>query len=89
MGALIYADDITITCPSQRGLHKMLVLCNNFGNENYIIFNTKKTACVNDYEYIYFNKTKLDWYDKVRHLGNFSVVIYIITLVLLTNALIL
>ena len=77
MGALAYADDITITCPSRRGLHKMLVLCNNFGNENYIIFNTKKTLCVkygepvNDHEYIYFNKIKLDWYDKVRHLGNF------------------
>ena len=59
MGALAYADDITITCPSQQGLHKMLVLCNNFGNENYIIFNTKKTLCVkygkpvNDHEYIY------------------------------------
>ena len=71
MGALAYADDITITCPSRRGLHKILVLCNNFGNENYIIFNTKKTLRlkygepVNDHEYIYFNKNKLDWYDKV------------------------
>ena len=50
---------------------------NNFGNENYIIFNTTKTLCVkygepvNDHEYIYFNKIKLDWYDKVRHLGIF------------------
>ena len=26
---------------------------------------------VNDHEYIYINKIKLDWYDKVRHLGNF------------------
>ena len=55
----------------------MLVLCNNLGNVNYIIFNTKKTLCeeygepVNDHEYIYFNKIKLDWYDNVRHLGNF------------------
>ena len=75
MGALAYADDISITCPSRRGLHKMLVLCNNFGN--FIIFNAKKTLCVkygepvNNHEYIYFNKIKLDWYDKVRHLGNF------------------
>ena len=88
MGALAYADDITITYPNRRGLHKMLVLCNNLENENYIIFNTKKTLCVkyllllllllllynepvNDHEYIYFNKIKRDWYDKVRHLGNF------------------
>ena len=33
---------ITIICLSRRGLHKMLVLCIHFENENYIIFNTKK-----------------------------------------------
>ena len=55
MRALAYADVITITCPSRRGLHKMSVLCNNF--RNYIIFTTKKTLCVkygecvNDHEY--------------------------------------
>ena len=59
MGALAYADDITITCPSRRGLPKMLVLCNNLGNGNFIIFNTKKTLSVkygepvNVHEYIY------------------------------------
>ena len=46
MGALAYADDITITCPSRRGLHKILVLCNNFGNENYIIFLTRRRRYV-------------------------------------------
>ena len=46
MGALAYEDDITIACPTRRGFHEMQVLCNNFGNENYIIFNTKKTLCV-------------------------------------------
>ena len=91
MGALAYADDITITWLSRRGLHKMIVLCNHFENENYIIFNSKKTLCVkygepvNDHENIYFNKIKLDWYDKVRHLGIFSGVIYMIVLILLTN----
>ena len=59
MGAFAYADDIIITCPSRRGLHKMLVLYNNFENENYIIFNRKKTLRVkygepvNHHEYIY------------------------------------
>ena len=43
----------------------------------------------NDHKYIYFNKIKPDWYDKVRHLVIFSVVIYMIALILLTNALIL
>ena len=32
MGAFAYVDDITITCSSRCGLHKMLVLCNNFRN---------------------------------------------------------
>ena len=31
--ALAYAYDITITCPSRRGLHKMLLICNNFGKK--------------------------------------------------------
>ena len=59
MGSLAYADDITITCPSRRGLQNMLVLCNNCVNENFIIFNTKKTLCVlmtmNIYILIKFN----------------------------------
>ena len=44
MEDLAYTDEITITCPGQRGLDKMLLLCNNFKHENYCIFNLKKTA---------------------------------------------
>ena len=46
MGALSYADDITISCPSLYGLSIMLDICNNFANEHFITFNTKKTVCI-------------------------------------------
>ena len=42
MGALSYADDITLICPSIRGLNKMLKICNEFAQSNKIIFNSKK-----------------------------------------------
>ena len=36
MGALSYADDITIMCPSIRGLNKMLKICYSFAQSNSI-----------------------------------------------------
>ena len=41
MGALSYADDITISCPSLYALSIMLDICNNVAHENVITFNTK------------------------------------------------
>ena len=38
--ALAYADDVTIICPSLRGLNKMLEMCNEYANANHIYFNT-------------------------------------------------
>ena len=29
-GALAYADDITISCPSRRGLNRLLYICHSF-----------------------------------------------------------
>ena len=43
MGALGYADDITLTCPSLYGLNSMPAICNQFSKNNHVIFNTKKT----------------------------------------------
>ena len=45
MGVLAYADAITITCPSRRGLHKMLVLCNNL-EIKIILFLTRRRRYV-------------------------------------------
>ena len=44
MGALSYADDITISCPSVSGLNIMLDICNNFAHENCITFNIKNSC---------------------------------------------
>ena len=46
MGALGYADDITLTCTSFYGLNYMLDICNQFSLNNHVIFNTKKTICI-------------------------------------------
>ena len=42
MGALGYASDITLTCPSLYGLNVMFYICNQFTKNNNAIFNTKK-----------------------------------------------
>ena len=67
MGALGYADDITLTCPSLYGLNSMLDICNQFAKNNHVIFNTKKTICikygdaVKPQEYAKLNDTRLSW----------------------------
>ena len=77
MGALGYADDITLTCPSLYGLNSMLDICNQFAKNNHVIFNTKKTICikygdaVKPQECAMLNDTHLSWGGNVRHLGNF------------------
>ena len=43
LGAISYADDITIMCSSIRDLNKMLKICNEFAQSNIIIFNNKKS----------------------------------------------
>ena len=43
MGALGYADDSILTCPSLNGLNSMLDICYQFAKNNHVIFNTKKT----------------------------------------------
>ena len=42
-GALSYADDIALSCPSIRGLNRMLEICNSFAAKHNLIFNTKKS----------------------------------------------
>ena len=76
-GALAYADDITISCPSRRGLNRLLYICHSFALSNNITFNTKKTMRikygepVKDAEKITLDQVQLKYYETVRHLGNF------------------
>ena len=44
IGALSYADNITLLCPSIRGLNEMIVLCCEYAKEYDITFNPKKTV---------------------------------------------
>ena len=56
---------------------KMLKICNKYRLENNIIFNSKKTVCIKFGSIViegnlhFFEAVKLEWTDKVRHLGNF------------------
>ena len=78
MGALGYAYDITLTCPSLYGSNSMLDICNQFAKNNHVIFNTEKTIgikygdAVKPKECAKLNDTHLSWGGgDVRHLGNF------------------
>ena len=44
IGALSYADDITLLCRSIRGLNEMLSICCEFGDNYNIVFNPKKNC---------------------------------------------
>ena len=46
MGALSYADDITIMCTSIGGLNEMLKISYSFEQSNSIILNNRKTVCI-------------------------------------------
>jgi hypothetical protein len=42
-GALAYADDITLLCPTLNGMQKMLDICETYANDYNILFNGKKS----------------------------------------------
>ena len=75
VGALSYADDITLLCPSVRELN--FVLCCEYAKEYDITFNPKKTVCIkfgskiNIDEHVSMNGLTVQWSESVRHLGNF------------------
>ena len=46
MGALSYADDLTLADPSIGGLIKMLKLCDNYATVYNAMFNSKKTVWI-------------------------------------------
>ena len=46
IGALSYADDITLLCPVIRGINVIIVLCCEYAKEYNVTFNQKKTVCI-------------------------------------------
>jgi len=46
VGAVSYADDITLMCPTRNGLQHMVNICSDFGKEYSIQFNASKSVCM-------------------------------------------
>ena len=76
MGALAYADDVTLLGDSRAGLQKHVSVCENFGILYHVKFNSKKTVCIafNQQENIKRNISVCDafvpWSNRANHLGN-------------------
>ena len=76
-GVFIYADDIVLASPSLTGLQRMVDICDQFGKENSIAFNDKKSMClcISDkidgaHLDICLNGKSLVWNEKAKHVGN-------------------
>ena len=76
-GALCYADDLLLLCPTIRGLQKMITICSEFATEYDVTFNPNKTACMafgNRHVcpdlHLYLDGKMLEWTDTFKHLGN-------------------
>ncbi len=77
LGAVGYADDLTVLTPSVDGLRKMISICERFGHEYSMEYNPKKTVCVlfskkkKKTPEVRLNGVPLQWVDNVKHLGNY------------------
>ena len=75
IGALSYADDITLLCPSIQVWNEMIVLYWEYAKEYDKTFN-KKTVCIkfeskiNIDEHVSANGFPVQWSENVRHIGN-------------------
>ena len=76
-GALCYADDLLLLCPTIRGLQKMITICSEFATEYDVTFNPSKTACMafgNRHVcpdlHLYLDGKMLEWTDTFKHLRN-------------------
>eukprot|EP00914_Ancora_sagittata_P031962 GHVO01064754.1.p1 GENE.GHVO01064754.1~~GHVO01064754.1.p1 ORF type:complete len:389 (+),score=-11.85 GHVO01064754.1:266-1432(+) len=77
-GAMIYADDITLLCPSIGGIRNMLQICEKFCAERGIKFNATKSVCMRfslnrnvGKPTLKLGGEDMKWEESVRHLGNY------------------
>ena len=75
VGALGYADDIILLCPSVYGLKDMIKICEEYASEHDIIFNGKKSKYLvfGDYKYnptIKVNNEEVTRSESALHLGH-------------------
>ena len=77
VGAVGYADEVTLLSPSSRGLSAMISLCEVFVKNFDITFNCKKTVRIKfgqkliGNEHVYLNDMKIEWVNQIKHLGNY------------------
>ena len=74
-GALGYADDIILVCPSVTAMNEMIKICENYANEHNILFNGKKSKYLifGNYKYnptIRVNNEPVPRCDNAIHLGH-------------------
>jgi len=77
MGALCYADDLSVLCPTVNGLQSMVNVCLKFAKEYNVTFNPSKTACMsfghpstNTVKDVYLDANRLTWVTSIKYLGN-------------------
>jgi hypothetical protein len=77
VGAVSYADDLTLLAPTVAALQDMLRTCEGFAAEYDVQYNSKKTICIKfDRKTsqpnirITLNGEMIKWSDRVTHLGN-------------------
>ena len=61
MGALGYADDVVIIAPTVCSSKSMLHICDNFGKEFYVKFNS------NQYKFLHYRCTTNTSVDNLRY----------------------
>ena len=76
VGAIAYADDITLLAPTLRSLNEMITTSLRFAEEYDMVFNAKKTVCIKfgsphtEDETLLINGQAIIWQDTCMHLGH-------------------
>ena len=75
-GALGYADDIVLLCPTKEGLRELIKICERYAMDHDIIFNENKSkllvfgSTTNNLPSIYVSGVEVPVCDNAMHLGN-------------------
>ena len=77
IGALSYADDLTLLSPCIVSLKSMLSECEKFAQEFNILFNPRKSQCIHftrsgttSHPTVRLCNQEIKWFTNVKHLGN-------------------
>ena len=85
LGAMGYADDVTLLAPTRQGLQLMLNICETYAVSHSMLFSTdkdpvkSKTKCMlfsttrsaKEVKPVCLNGYELLWVDSAKHLGNY------------------